>query len=144
MLNDTDQLFLSGNNLGSLNEAPDYLENITLLDLRSSNITLIDEKLMEIIIKGVKYLDIRGNNLKTLPKTITKANNMTKLWISDNPYECGCDMLWMQDWLNWATNVVDKGKVTCSTGKLTDEYFINSIPLLDISTVTPTDMRPVN
>ena len=36
VLKDTDWLLLSGNTFGSLNEAPDYLKNITLLDLSSS------------------------------------------------------------------------------------------------------------
>ena len=117
VLEDTDWLFLSGNNLGSLNKVPDYLKNITLLDLRSSNITLIDEKLMEIIIKSVKHLDIRGNNLTEIPQIITKADNISKLWISGNPYLCNCDTLWMRDWLNRATNVKDKTIVQCSTGK---------------------------
>ena len=59
MLQDTDWLLLSGNNLGSLNKAPDYLKNITLLDLRSSHITQIDETVMEVIMHNVKSLDIR-------------------------------------------------------------------------------------
>ena len=117
VLPDTDWLLLSGNNFGSLNKAPDYLKNTTLLDVSSSNITEIDETVLEIIVEYLKHLDIRRNNLKTLPKTITKANNMTKLWISDNPYECNCDM-WMKDWLIDATNVMDKKNATCSSNKI--------------------------
>ena len=121
MLKETDHLLLSGNNLRSLNKAGDYLKNITLLDLSSSNITHIDEKLIEIFIKSVKYLDIRGNNLKALPKTITKANNMTKLWLSSNPYECNCDMLWMKDWLTDTDIVLDKDNITCSGHQMKGE-----------------------
>ena len=69
---------------------------------------------MEFIIKSVKHLDIRGNNLTSLPETITKANKTNKLWISGNPYECNCDMLWMKDWLMDTRNVMDKDNVTCS------------------------------
>ena len=72
---------------------------------------------MEIIIKSVKQLDIRGNNLTEIPQIITKADNISKLWISGNPYLCNCDTLWMRDWLNRATNVKDKTIVQCSTGK---------------------------
>ena len=118
MLQDTDWLLLSGNNLGSLNKVPDYLKNITLLDLSSSYITEIDETLMKVIVRSVKHLDIRGNNLKEIPQTITKANNITKLWISNNPYECNCDMMWMKDWLIDAENVTDKKNVTCSSNKI--------------------------
>ena len=114
VLEDTDWLLLSGNNLGSLNIIPYYPNSISLLNLSSSNITDIDEKVIEILVKDVKHLDVRGNYLKTLPQTITKANNMTKLWLSDNPYQCECDMLWMKDWLIDAENVMDKNKVKCS------------------------------
>ena len=68
---------------------------------------------MEVIVKSLKYLDIRRNYLKEIPDIIKKGNNMTKMWISDNPYECNCDMLWMKDWLINATNVEDKDNVTC-------------------------------
>ena len=91
VLQDTDQLLLSGNNLGSLNKKPDYINNITLLNMSSSNINEIDETVMEVIIHNVKILDIRKNNLKNLPKSITKGKKTNKLWISENPYECSCE-----------------------------------------------------
>ena len=70
VLKDTDWLLISGNNLGSLNKAPGYLKNIiTLLDLSSSHITEINEIVMEFITTNVKHLDVRRNNLKTLPQT---------------------------------------------------------------------------
>ena len=88
MLEDTDQLLLPGNNLGSLDKAPDYLNNVTLLNFSSNNIEYIEEKVMKAISKSVMYVDIRGNKLKTLPRAITSMNGSIKLWISDNPYEC--------------------------------------------------------
>ena len=121
VLDDTDWLLLSGNNLGSLNKAPNYLENITLLNLSSSEITEIGEKVMEIVIKSVKHLDIRGNNLKEIPQINTTANNISKFWISINPYECNCDMLWMKDWLMDTKTVMDKENVNCSGHKVKGE-----------------------
>ena len=96
----TDWLLLSGNNLGSLNKAPTYLKNITLLNLSLSNIVEIDKTVMEIIVQNIKHLDIRGNNLTEIPQMITKAKKTAQLWISNNPYECNCDMIWMRNWLN--------------------------------------------
>ena len=69
---------------------------------------------MEVILRNVKHLDIRGNNLKEIPQIIAKVNITSKLWISNNPYECNCDMMWMKDWLMDNKNVVDKKNVTCS------------------------------
>ena len=122
VLKDTDWLLLSGNNLWSLNKVPDYLKNITLLNISSSNIKDIDEKVMEVILHNMESLDIQKNKLKTLPKSIVEGNNTNKLWLSDNPYECNCDMIWMKDWLVGAKNVVDKEKIMCSVGKGKGEF----------------------
>ena len=73
---------------------------------------------MEVIVKSVKHLDIRGNKLITLPEKIKNVNSVNKLWISRNPYECNCDSLWMKDWLVDNMNVQDKDNVTCSSNKV--------------------------
>ena len=127
VLKNTDWLLMSGNNLGSLNKAPDYLENITLLNLSSSNIREIDERMMKANFESVKYLDIRRNYLKEIPQMITKTNNISKLWLSDNPFECHCDMLWMKDWLIDARNVQDKDNVTCLHNKVKGERTTSNI-----------------
>ena len=71
---------------------------------------------MEVLMENGKYLDVRENNLTEISRIITKADNMTELWISDNPYECNCVTLWMKDWLTNASDVMDKDNVTCSDG----------------------------
>ena len=97
------------------------MNNITLLDLSSSHITEIDETLMKTILRSVKHLDIRGNNLKEIPKTIKNVKNMTKLWLSNNPYLCNCDIIWMKGWLMDNNNVKDKENVNCSGHKVEGE-----------------------
>ena len=88
-----------------------------MLNLSSSDISDIDETVMETIMQHVKDLDIRGNNLKEIPETVATSNKTNKLWLSDNPYECNCDMLWMKDWLIDTENVVDKNDVKCMGSK---------------------------
>ena len=108
---------MPGNNLGSLNRAPDYLKNITLLNISLSNITDLDEKVM-VIMKNAEILDIRKNILQTLPQTAANKIGSSKLWISDNPYDCNCNMMWMKNWLMDSTVVQDKDNVICSTGNM--------------------------
>ena len=119
VLPNTDWLLLSGNSLESLNKAPDYLNNITFLNFSSNNIEYIEENVIKAISKSAMRVDIRGNKLKTLPRGIKSMNGSSQLWISDNPYECNCDTLWMKDWLIDSKNVKDKYNVICSTGKIT-------------------------
>ena len=95
--------------------------------MSSSNINEIDETVMEVIIHNVKILDLRKNNLKNLPKSITKGKKTNELWISDNPYECSCDIIWMKNWLTTTENVMDKKNVTCSGSKIKGNRSINYI-----------------
>ena len=114
VLNDTDWLLLSGNNLGSLKKPMDYFSKISVLNLSSSQVISVDEMVMKAILENVQQLDLRGNKLKILPQIITKAKNATKLWISENPFECNCDMVWMRDWLVGTNNIMDKENINCS------------------------------
>ena len=74
----------------------------------------MDEAVMEVIVQNVNNLDISKNDLKSLPKSISNSHKASKMWISDNPYQCNCDMIWMKDWLIDNNNVQDKDNVTCS------------------------------
>ena len=89
--------------------------------MSSSNLTDVNETVMEFIIQDVKHLDIRGNTLKSLSQAVKNMKGASKLWISDNPYECNCHMLWMKDWLAETTNVQDKDNVTCLKHKTNGE-----------------------
>ena len=94
------------------------MAQIKFFDLQYSNITEISSKVVKSMLKSSKYLKISHNKIKFLPREITQAGNTTKIWISNNPYECNCDMMWMRDWLVQATNVMDKENVICATGKM--------------------------
>ena len=115
VFNGTDWLLLTGNNLGSLQKPMDYFSSISVLNLSASQVISVDEIVMEAILKNVQQLDLRGNKLKILPQIIMKAQNTTKLWLSENPFECNCDMIWMRDWLFNTSNIMDRKKVNCST-----------------------------
>ena len=94
------------------------MENITKLDLSNSRVSVITDGAMKSMFKSLKIFNLSNNALKILPRSIMEANNDTQIWISNNSFECNCDMLWMRDWLVKATNVIDKENVICSTGKM--------------------------
>ena len=115
--NNTDWLEAIGNNFKDITTVESYFTELGVLNLSSSNITSIISDVMTSMLKNTKGLSLDNNNLKYLPKTITQAKNQTRLFISKNPYECNCDMLWMRDWLMGAF-VLDSRHVTCATGKM--------------------------
>ena len=120
--NSTNWLSVKGNYLKNTIEERSYLMGLTGLDMSSSNIVRIDKSVIREMTKTVKYLDISKNKLQYLPKEIKDTNNMTKLWISNNPYTCNCDMVWMRDWLLDAENIMDKENVKCHSGKWNGEH----------------------
>ena len=114
----TNWILASGNNFGSIERAEKYMENITHLDLRNSRVSHITDSAMRSILNKLKTFYLSNNVLKNLLSSIRETNNNTKLWISNNSYDCNCDMMWMRDWLVKATNVMDKEEIVCASGKM--------------------------
>ena len=81
---------------------------------------------MRSMLTKLKTLNLVNNNLEILPRSIMDANNDTRMWLSNNSYDCNCDMMWIRDWLVKATNVMDKEQIVCTKGKMIGDY-INEI-----------------
>ena len=116
--NGTDWMVLSENNLGYTTRIPSNLNQISRIDLYANSITGFSENAMTALLNNTKYLNIASNKINKLPKLIKDAKNFTELWISNNSYECNCDMMWMKDWLVKAKNVMDKESVVCANAKM--------------------------
>ncbi len=116
-LPDTEQLVMDGNNLDNLWKIRADFRDMKIIDLKQSNIHQISVEAFKVLCSKAKMLKLSGNNIKQLPSFLRTTNNETQLWLSNNPYECNCDMMWMSDWLQNATNVMDRDSITCGTGK---------------------------
>ncbi|XP_041035808.1 leucine-rich repeat transmembrane protein FLRT1-like [Carcharodon carcharias] len=50
--------------------------------------------------RQIQRLDISNNNLTTLPKGVfDDLANLSQLLLRNNPWYCGCKMMWLRDWL---------------------------------------------
>ena len=114
----TDQLLASGNNFANIDRAEKYIETLSYIDLSNSNVSSITGSVMRSLLTKLKTLNLVNNNLEILPRSIMEANNDTGIWLSNNSYDCNCDMMWMRDWLVKATNVMDKEGIVCTKGKM--------------------------
>ena len=75
------------------------------------------------MLKNTRLIDLGNNSLKYLPKAINSDRNRSVFFfISGNPYECNCDMLWMRDWLLTDGTVFDTPYVKCGNGKMKGNY----------------------
>ena len=115
MPNDTNWLIFKGNNIGSLTTVQSHLNEIIHFEMSFNNITSISNSAMSILLNNTQCLNIEHNALKTLPRSV--KNYHAELWISHNPYECKCSMLWLRDWLVQSTNVMNGHSIKCKTGK---------------------------
>ncbi len=109
VLPNTEQLVMIGNNLGNLtfiNKAFTFMKTI---DLRRSNVQKITSEALDAF--------STKTNVHQLPNKQEASVIQTKLWLSNNPFICNCDMMWMKDWLQNATNVLDRENVTCGPGE---------------------------
>ena len=98
----------------------------TTLDLSFNQIEFISKEVWEFLLENIQSLNLQVNNVTNIPQTVT-SSKISNMWLSGNPFECNCDMMWMTDWLINATNVIDKDKVVCGPGKWRGMYFYSDI-----------------
>ena len=120
----TDFLDFSENNIGSMCGNHAYIKNMSGLNLRGNQIKYICADVTTYILesRSIKLLDLSRNNLTKLPKKIIKATSLVYLRLSNNPFECGCDTLWLKDWITnnsgRRTVIRDFKEVKCQDGNL--------------------------
>ncbi len=113
----TEQLVLTGNDIKMIDYQNTLPKSVERIDLQRSHIQSISDKALQAFLSNVKSLKLSRNKLRKLPSLLQVTNSTTQLWLSDNPYDCNCDMMWMRDWLLNATNVLNKENMTCGSGK---------------------------
>ncbi len=120
LLPNTQQLLLAGNNMRNINHIPEGLIHMEKVDMRDNNLKQISAEALETFMSLSDNLILSDNTLQEVP-TVLQANKETQIWLSNNPFLCNCDMMWMRDWLQNVTNVMDKLNITCGEGKWNGE-----------------------
>ncbi len=113
----TEQLIMSENDIRLLDMKETNLTQIKLFHFENNNIESVSSKTLQFLLSNAVVLNLKGNKLQKLPKLFNQPHTKTKLWLSGNPYVCNCNMMWMKDWLQNNTNVMDTENITCSGGK---------------------------
>ncbi len=120
----TDWLDLSNNRIHSVKEIHPSYSSVQHLDLSSNNISEFSENLLRCLTNqsSISYLNIAKNKITKLPESITEVSTLKELRLSSNPYQCACDMLWMQRWLYQTSHehniIPDSKNITCGPGPL--------------------------
>ena len=113
------QLFLTNNSISDIDK--DVMHNLT----KVQNLFLDVNKISQIaddtfaLTTQLQWLDLRYNNLTSLPLLIMNLKNLTKLCLDENPIECSCSA--MKKLKSWDTSnmililILDG---ICSDGKI--------------------------
>ncbi len=117
VLPQTQKLIMTGNHLVKMETWNRNLADITIFDLQNCKIIHISNSVLQNILNHTERLLLSQNQIRKLPHLFEKQRYATKLWLGDNPYHCNCGMMWMRDWLQNTTNVMDKDNITCGLGK---------------------------
>ncbi len=113
----TEQLIMTGNNLENLDSVAENFPNVKKLDFNRSNIKTISGEAMKLFLLKSSMLYLSNNKLKIIPSLVQAKEYNTKVWLSENPFDCNCDMMWMRDWVQNTTNVMGKEDIVCASGK---------------------------
>ena len=110
---DTHWLLLHGNNLTLLNRQnsknSEFLQYLSVLDLHSSKIRNLSSNFVDILTgsNNLLYLDLSGNEFKTLPENLQNFSSLQTLKITGNKFKCSCGNIWMKDWFLNETDVIE-------------------------------------
>ena len=124
--NGTNWLVVLNTNITELCKSFEYFDNIERLDVSSNNISTVCDNFWNNLVKttNIKGLNLARNNFKSISKKLRNQKHLTKVWLSDNPFHCDCDMVWMKDLLNNFTTltgdhiILDYKDVKCKTGMM--------------------------
>ena len=98
--NTTEYLDLSQSNFRNLCGKQSYWKYILGLRVNKAKIQSICDQLLETIEEGkLQVLDLFNNSLERIPKRVRNINSITEINLSENPFVCDCEMLWMRNWL---------------------------------------------
>ena len=133
ILNHTNWLDFSDNQINTLKDGNTYLKHISNLDLSKNGISYINDASMKNLV-NLRLLDLSYNHLKILPKSIVKLTKLRKVWLSGNPFTCDCSTLWMRDWMANFTIGEDHIKI------VKDYYYINCSNGIPVSNLNPVEL----
>ncbi len=120
----TTKLLLNNNSITSVLETV-YMKELSILDLSWNAISVVSEDFLSNDKGNLKSLDLSSNKIARLPKTVQYIRN-TLININYNTLHCGCDTVWMRDWLMNSTKYVkDWRSILCFSGPQKGTRVIN-------------------
>ncbi len=114
----TELLIMTGNNLQESTDVKLDLIGVNHIDLRGNHIQKISDNLFKEVFLIADTVKLSDNYLRQLPSFLQQTKIAATLWLGNNPFDCNCNMMWMKDWLQSTTNVMDKENITCGYGSL--------------------------
>ena len=139
--NFTNWIILENNKINNIPGYRTYFPKIQFLHLGENMISFINNLFLLHLQKSssryITWLNLTKNKLRSIPSKIQELHHLNKLWLSGNPFQCDCSMVWMIGWLNNFTTpkgkniVVDYQEVPCHSGTAvgTPIYKLNEVIL---------------
>ncbi|XP_052792689.1 protein toll-like [Mya arenaria] len=100
-------MFMDDNFITEISNVP-YLSRIFNLTLRNNELKSLNAEILKDM--TAKKLDLRNNQITTLPKEIKKFESVQ---LTGNPLECDCNSMWMKQWMDIDTRNADPD-LTCT------------------------------
>ncbi len=113
----TQQLIMAGKYLTTIDSTDKSLLQIKNITFKGGNIRHISDGAWKSLLQNLGTLDLSWNKLRYISDILQTGTYKRHIWLSNNPFLCNCDMMWMRDWLLNATNVMDKENITCASGE---------------------------
>ena len=96
------------------------LQQMKYINFANSSISSIDPNFfLKLSTLGkIRYLNLADNKLKSFNKNIKKSGLLEEIYLSGNPIDCTCGILWFVKWLSYDTKIVkDLQSIRCVGGE---------------------------
>ncbi|XP_019624870.1 PREDICTED: toll-like receptor Tollo [Branchiostoma belcheri] len=110
-------LRLDGNNISEINrQVFKFLSELRELYLNNSGMSYLAADTFQDLSK-LQKLHLENNKLKSVPENVFSGLKLTLLGIHGNPLTCGCDVMWLANWLRSRAYLLSQGRnVSCVEG----------------------------
>ena len=119
----TNELVVYKTNLTNLCQVVPYISSLSFLDVRRNNIS----KICKSFAQNLGYNLVENKN---------RSSQLRRVMLSENPFSCNCDIIWMIKWLsNFTTEerhvIADYRNIKCSGGLMNGKhiYLLNPIDM---------------
>ncbi|XP_077977604.1 toll-like receptor 2 [Glandiceps talaboti] len=105
------------------------LPNLRLVDISHNSLQSLPKDMLDSSM-SIKFINLESNRLISISEDVglQKLKKLAYLHIENNPFDCGCDLLWFRRWISNKTAILGDSNFTkCTSGQTLLQFNPNEL-----------------